>query len=878
LKNRPAVDNLQSQRQGWKLGNRNCRKFTIALIFLLFIICSGFSKTGTLGHKIGNPDKAWVERNLKNLSLREKIAQLVQIRVQGKFINSEAPEFQALKEQVTRTRIGGIVLFAGNIYESAILLNELQQASKLPLIVSSDFERGASFRIADTTSFPWTMALGATGSEDLAYQEGLITAQESRAMGVHWIFAPVLDVNNNPENPVINIRSYGEDPNLVARLGAAFIKGARDGGVLTTAKHFPGHGDTATDSHLGLAVVDSNLARLEAVELVPFRKAISVGVDSIMTAHVAVPKVTGSAETPATLSESILTGMLRKSMKFSGIVVTDALEMGGIANRYWPGLAAVRAIEAGADVVLLPANVATAIEEIERAVKRGEIAESRIDLSVKKILNAKSSLGLHINRFAAVGKIRTAVASPRSTKLAQEIADHSITAVKDEQHLLPLDPTKAQRITSLVLASDVDSSPLSIFQSEMRRRFPSIRTMGGDSRISEELSDEMEKAALQSDLIVCSTVIRLASGQSAVSIPRRQHELLEILQASGKPFIWVAFGNPYVLRLAPSTSTYLCTFSYSDTSQIAAAKALSGEIAIGGRLPVSIPSLFRIGAGMQIPKIEMTLKMDSPISGNYDETKQLLSSFIESGAIPGAAIVVGKKNSVIWEYYAGKQSNSDASAGISPKTIQALSSLSEVVGTISAAMMEVSSKDLILSAPVRDYLPENTSVETNDLLISDLLSRYSNAASNSDKLLLNEIVSRASGSSLDRVLAGRLFRPLGIGKTTQLQSTARDLAVFAQMMLNGGIYDHRRYFDRSILAQFTAGNKAMGWSKPSGWTERLFSKTAFGHNSSSGSALWIDPEKQLFIIFLTNAQSKEHAAEVQQNIIESLARSVAAQE
>ncbi len=870
------------------MGKRSCHAL---FVFLILVIRSGFSETGSIAYKVGAPDKAWVNRTLKSLSLREKIAQLIQIRVQGRFINSQDPDFQAIKEQVMRTRIGGVVLFAGNVYESTILLNELQQASKLPLLVSSDFERGASFRIADTTSFPWAMALGATGSDNFAYQEGLITAQEARALGVHWIFAPVLDVNNNPENPVINIRSYGEDPQLVARLGSAFIRGAHDGGVLTTAKHFPGHGDTATDSHLGLAVVQSNLARLEAVELLPFRSAIAAGVDSIMTAHVAVPEITGSSEIPATLSEEILTDLLRNSLKFSGIVVTDALEMGGVANRYWSGLAAVRAIEAGADILLLPTNVATAVEEIERAVKRGEITESRIDRSVEKILKAKSSLGLHISRIAPVSRIRAAVTAPQSTKLAQRIADHSITAVKDELRLLPLNPLNEQKILSLVLVSDVDSSPLSVFQSEMRRRFPLVRTMWGDSRISEELSGEIAKAASQSDLIVCSTLARLVSGQAAISIPQKQRDIIEKLIASNKPLVWVSFGNPYVLRLAPRARTYLCTYSYSDCSQIAAAKALSGEIEISARLPVSLPPLFKSGTGLQIPKLDMTLRMDSASSATFDETKRIVSAFIESEAIPGAAIVFGQRSSIVWEYYVGKVAFSSSSASITPKTIYDLSSLSGVVGTASAAMLAVSSKDLILSAPVRDYLPENSSADIKDLHIRDLLSRYSSAASDSDILLLNAIVSRASGSSLDRFLSARLFQPLGIGKTmslivpskssssARLVSNTRDLAVFAQMLLNGGIYDYRRYFDRSILAQFTEGNKALGWSKPSvtNWTESIFSKTAYGHNASSGSVLWIDPEKQIFVVVLTNASTKEKAAEVQQKLAESLIRAVAAQ-
>ncbi len=380
-----------------------------------------------------------------------------------------------------------MVLFAGNIYESAVLLNELQDISRLPLLVAGDFERGAAFRIADTTSFPWAMALGASGSEQLAYRQGVVTARESRALGVHWIFAPVMDVNNNPNNPVINIRSFGEDPQLVGRLGAAFIRGARSGGVLTTAKHFPGHGDTATDSHLGMAVVPSDLAGLQSVELVPFRSAIEAGVDSVMTAHVSVPNVTGESQVPATLSPKILSGLLRDTLQFKGLVVTDALEMGGVTNRYWSGLAAVRAIQAGADVLLLPPNAAVAINEVERAVRRGDISESRINESVSRILRAKGRLGLHRKRGVSIRNIGDTIASPENTKLAQDIADQSITVLKDDRGLLPIDPARYDRIFSLVLTPDLESAPAAAFQAEMRQRFPLTRTIWANARISDEL-------------------------------------------------------------------------------------------------------------------------------------------------------------------------------------------------------------------------------------------------------------------------------------------------------------------------------------------------------------------------------------------------------
>jgi len=593
-------DGFLSLSRRFKLSKARICCFLSAVLFLSLAFGSS-KESGTI----------WKEKILKSLSLREKIGQLVQIRVPGKFLNRNSPEFLALTEQIRENHVGGVVLFAGNVYESAILLNELQVLSKVPLLVAADFERGLSFRVADTTSFPWTMAVGATGSEQYSYEQGLIAGQEARALGVHWIFAPVVDVNNNPDNPVINIRSFGEDPKLVARLGAAFIRGAKKAGVLTTAKHFPGHGNTGADSHLGLAVVDSGLKQLQAVEFIPFESAIESGVDSIMTAHVAVPNVTDSPDTPATLSSKILTDLLRNKLNFTGLVVTDALEMGGITNTYWGGQAAIRAIQAGADVLLLPPDAAVAINEVERAVRRGDISEKRIDESVRKLLSAKTRMGLHQKRTVPLGQIREIVASPHSLRLAQEIADRSITLVKDDQRLLPMNPLNDSRLLSIVLTSDLDSSPGAVFQAELRKRFLSVRTAWGNAGTSDELMASIDKVISESDAVVCASFARLSSGQDTIAIPQNQQTIVKKLAASGKPLVWVAFGNPYILRLAPEAGTYLCTFSYSDVSQIAAAKALAGEIGITGKMPVSIPTYSKVGDGLQVPKLQMVLNEDA---------------------------------------------------------------------------------------------------------------------------------------------------------------------------------------------------------------------------------------------------------------------------
>lgn len=791
---------------------------------------------------------AWVEKTLRKLSLREKIGQLVQIRVPGKFINRQSQEYRSIMENIRRNRVGGVVLFAGNVYESAILLNDLQRASRLPLLVSADFERGASFRISDTTSFPWTMAMGAAGSEELAYRQGLATARESRALGVHWIFAPVVDVNNNPANPVINIRSFGEDPALVAKLGAAFIRGAREGGALTTAKHFPGHGDTATDSHIGLAVVQSDRARLERVEFTPFRSAIAAGVDSIMTAHVAVPEVTKRPELPATLSSEILTGLLRNQLGFKGLVVTDALEMGGITEKYWCGLAAIKALQAGADVLLLPPDPTVAINEVERAVKRGDIPLARIDESVRRILSAKNRLGLRRSRTAPLARIGNVISAPDSLALAQEIADRSITVVRDQQRRLPISPLDAPRIFSLVLASDTESNPGALFQAEMRRRFPRVRTAWGNARITPELESEIARGAAEADLVVCATIVRLGSGLGSVALPEKQRQLLKQLAASGKPVIWVTMGNPYVLQLVPEIETSLCAFSYSETSQIAAAKALSGAIAVGGAMPVAVPGVVQAGAGVQIAKLDMTLK-PRPV----ETERKLLDDFVEAGGFTGAELLVGRNGAIALHARSG-QTTADSRYDIA--------SLSGTIIPSTAFALAVESGALVTSGRVLDYVPELTGDPRGELQVRNLPAGAA-ASDGAVSELINTIVSRATGASVGSYLSNSLYGPLGmesalrptrasIQRTPAVSSwSARDLGVFAQMLLNGGVYDHRRLLSPGTLQLLTGADGP--WSKPSGsnWTRDLFSASAFGFSSPSGPLLWIDPEKRLFIVLLT---------------------------
>src|SRR6267143_819793 len=367
---------------------------------------------------------------LASLTPREKIGQLIVPWLAGSYAAFDDSTFQLAERWVDSLRVGGLIISVGSPFDIAAKLNALQERSRLPLLISADLEWGPGMRIVGATAFPQIMAVGATGQAADAYTIGSAAAIEGRAVGIHVNFAPDADLNNNPLNPIINTRSFGEDPGAVARLVQAYVKGLRDHGMLATLKHFPGHGDTQTDSHLGLPVITADYRRLDTLELVPFRAGIAAGADVVMSAHIAFPAVTGSDD-PATLSAAVLTGVLRDSLHFAGLVVTDALTMGAIVAKYGAGEATVRAFIAGSDLLLMPADPDSAINAMTAAVLGGRISHDRLDESVRRMLEIKRRLGLVTHRVVALDSIMTIVGSKRFQDAANDLAVRALTLVRD---------------------------------------------------------------------------------------------------------------------------------------------------------------------------------------------------------------------------------------------------------------------------------------------------------------------------------------------------------------------------------------------------------------------------------------------------------------
>jgi len=541
------------------------------------------------------------------MTLHEKAAQLVMVPFFGDAPNPRSEEYQKYLREVRNLRVGGLVLVnrvqdgrarSAEPYAMAAFLNRMQKASKIPLLVAGDFERGDSMRLESKTLFPHAMAFAATRDASLSRFEGEVTARQAIALGVPWILAPVSDVNSNPDNPIVNIRSYGEDPDEVAAHVRAFIEGAHSvGPVLVTVKHFPGHGDASVDTHLALAVINADRARLEKIDLAPFRAAIADGVDAVMTAHIVVPALDPSGA-PATLSAPILTDLLRKEMDFHGIVASDALDMGGITQHWSAAQAAVKAIEAGADVLLMPANPEEAITAIANAVRRGAISRERLEESVARVLAAKARLGLNRRRLVDLDTMMDDLDTPEDIERVQQIADRAVTLVRNEGGLVPLNP--AASVSFLVLTESRGSQQGKLLAAEVRKRIPNASITVLDPTAGEADVAQAAASTQTSAVTVVAAFVSVAAYRGSVALAGGYPGLLDRILGGGKPVILVALGSPYLLRNFPTAGGYLATYSTVPPSETATVKALFGEIAIQGRLPVTIPGLAKYGDGIQL--------------------------------------------------------------------------------------------------------------------------------------------------------------------------------------------------------------------------------------------------------------------------------------
>lgn len=534
-----------------------------------------------------------MSRLLASLTNREKIAQLVMPWITGSYVSYDDTAFTSVQRWVDSLHVGGIIVSIGSPMDVAAKLNRLQRIAPLPLLIASDLESGSSFRLNGGTPFPTNMGVAATGSELDAYEMGRITALEGRAVGIHLTFAPVADVNNNPANPIINTRSFGENPELVARLVAAEVKGLQENGMYATAKHFPGHGDTGTDSHISLPVITADWSRLDSVELVPFRAAVNAGVTAVMSAHIALPGVDGGRNRPATVAPNILTGVLRDSLNFKGLIVTDALNMGALVTSYGAGEATVLAFLAGADLLLQPADPAVAIDAMMAALDSGRFTLDRLDQSVRRILDLKSRLGLFSERLISLDRVPAYVGSAGFQRIAEEVTTRSIVLVKDSAGTIDSLRARVRPITVVAYGDDAGAT----FIAEMRSR--GYRVAG--FRIypqSGPASYDSARVMIESNgIAVFVTSVRATAWSGNIGLPQQFTALMDST-ARRKRTVLISFGSPYLISQVPSIGSYILGWQSRGMSERAMAAALSGTAPISGKLPISIPGGGPFGYGI----------------------------------------------------------------------------------------------------------------------------------------------------------------------------------------------------------------------------------------------------------------------------------------
>lgn len=553
----------------------------------------------------------WVDSVLAGMSLPEKAGQMVWPTILGDFAATDAPQQERIRGWIEDDRVGGFTVSVGSPTEIAAKLNAMQRRSDVPLLFGADYEFGAGYRargghflpnaidLGGAVVFPPQMALGAAGDTMLSEAQGRVTAIEGRAIGVHIAYTPILDVNNNPDNPVINTRSYGEHPALAGALGAAFIRGLQAHGMIATGKHFPGHGDTEVNSHLALPVVSVGRARLDSVELVPFRRAIASGVGAMMSFHGAMPAL-DSSNAPGTLSHDVLTGLLREEMGFDGIIISDAMDMRGVLDRYGPVEAAKLAIGAGADILIQPLDVRQTIDAVVAGVREGRYPERRIDDAVRRILMAKHHLGLAARRTVDLDSVAAKVGRREHHAAATRIAERSITLVRDTHRQLPLlQRPRTARVLSVTFARRTDLGAGTAFNAEIRSVFPRLVSEMVNADDAATDFTRLVRAADSADVVLVSSYVSHAWDATTAAAPRAFVDFVRQLETRGRRPVVVAMGNPYLLRQIPDISAYIVAWGGFPVSQEAAARAILGTSGISGRLPVSVSEAAPFGSGEQ---------------------------------------------------------------------------------------------------------------------------------------------------------------------------------------------------------------------------------------------------------------------------------------
>ena len=784
---------------------------------------------------------AWAENILSDLSLEQKVSQLFFPFAFGVYKSTDDPSYLKLVDMVERFQAGGIVFMQGDPFSQALLANDLQSRAKIPLITAQDMESGAGFRLAHSTKLPSAMAIGATRNKDLAYAAGVITAREARALGTYQVFAPVADINNNAKNPVINVRSFGERPKLVAEMVTAFTFGLQDERVLATAKHFPGHGDTATDSHTSLPVLPFDRARLDSMELVPFRAVRDAGIMSMMMGHLALPELEPDVNVPATLAPTVVTSLLREEMGYKGLIVSDAMRMAGVKKNFGIAESTIRAIEAGIDVLILPDDVYAARAAVLRAIEEGRLTEERINESVLRLLKAKEWLGLKESNTVDPALTRQVVASNYHRMISEAIARESLTLVSNGNNLLPLDPPPGNIFIATFSETD-DPESGAYFYRQMRELIPGSRVTHQllDIRSTQNDFSKALTAARTADLVVLPTFLPVRSGTNRLALPNRLQILLNGIIERSQQSVLISFGSPYIIEALPvQPRVYVAAYSDSEGSQKAAVQSMLGQAGFEGKLPITIPRLYNYGHGIELPQKKIRRGFPEEV-GMMSESLASVDSLINAGiserVFPGAAVSIGRPGVLVkldgYGYF-----TYDAEKRVTPQSIFDLASLTKVVATTTAVMQLYEQGSLNLDDRVTKYLPAFGQKGKDDLTLRHLMTHTSglrpfrpfhkegitsrqqviNAIyaedlvyepgsemkySDFNMILMGFVIEKITGESFASYTRNNIFLPLGMtqtrfrragaGSDRTIVPTEVDM-VFRRKLVQGEVHDETAY-------------------------------------------------------------------------------------
>tara|TARA_A100001037_G_scaffold303973_1_gene339390 strand:- start:1069 stop:3993 length:2925 start_codon:yes stop_codon:yes gene_type:complete len=684
------------------------KKLTLFILIIFFAGCTIAPRS----------PKNWAESTLSQLSLREKIAQMMIFRMNMRFKDISEKKWDEIIQLIKTDGIGGIHLWSGDASSSLIYINEIQNKSRIPIILDADIEYGLNQRFPSGTDFPPMMAIAATGNPENAYLVGKIVAEESRAVGIQWNLSPVVDVNNNPANPIINTRSFGENAEIVERYAVPYMKGLQDNGMLATAKHFPGHGDTETDSHSSLAMIPSDSSRLWTVEIAPFQAMSDAGVDAIMVAHIHAPEFQKESDSPASLDSFWIQTILREKIGFKGVVITDGMGMGGIVKNYSDAFALVETIKAGSDVVIQNYDLKGSIDIIEQAVLRNEIPITRINSAALKMLKLKQKVGLHHTAILSSAHARKILNKEENKSIASQIASEAITCVKNNLDLIPLASDSNSHLFVMDIYDSKNNHSLSNVTKGLKKSGLNFKSI----QIDESDTDEYLKTVIDNipsnSRILLNVFVNQKAWKNEIYLSKKLTNFVRSLMNVSDDIILASLGTPYLIQDFPEIPVYLCAYKNNQVMQRALVKALIGKTRISGKLPVTIPGVAAIGDGKVIEKKKYTQKknnyssgkeiiqvMPSEIGVNTENLSKLLKESVDDKAWPGGVLLAAKDGNIFIKEAVGYHTY-EKNRKTRTSDIFDIASITKVISTTSAIMKLVEEEKINLNDPVVKYLPE----------------------------------------------------------------------------------------------------------------------------------------------------------------------------